>query len=1172
ATVTDKAGNESAPDTATATVGDTTAPNAPTVDTVTNTDTDNDGSADTTTITGKAEPDSVITVTDSNGNVIGETTTDTDGNYEVDVPVIADGDKVEITATDKAGNESDPTEVTGDTTAPDTPTAPTTYNDDAGATQSADSSAPVTDDTTPGIVVGTGLTDTPKLYVDGQKVAATYDAQSGTLTPDVPLAPGAYEFTYTLTDAAGNESDPSDALAVTINTERPTITVSDDVDDAAATNGVITFTLTPSEEITGLSEDDLTISNGSISSYTQNPDGTVTVVVIPDTGIEGEVRLSIAENAATAVSNGAGTQSAQHSQLIDTKAPGQGEGAEQVQPLINIAEAEDGLINNEELNSDTAPQVAGIQTLITLPSGTVEGDTVTLTITDDQGFETTVEHTVTATEEAAGTSRVTIPNDASGINKDGDYTVEVTVTDAAGNTSTASEEIQFTVDTTPPAEPTALPIVKDNVANDGSGNVLDPSEVIADGGKTNDNTPSITVPADQLEEGDIPQLVVDGEVVPATAVTNPDGSVTLTPETPLEDGNYKLSYNIKDAAGNISRDAPATTVDVDTTAPDAPQSAPVVTDNVANDGSGDVLEPSEVINDGDKSNDNTPSVTVPADQLTAGDTPQLVVDGVVVPANIVENADGSVTLTPTTPLNDGIHELSYNLKDSAGNVSGNAPTSTVDVDTVAPAAPTVTPNANNGSVTVSPSADAKDGDVITIKYTDEKTGIEQTLTLTKNPKTGQWVDGNTDDTVVIDPVTGEVFIPQDAVQDGSEVTATQTDAAGNVSVEATGIAGTDVGSAAQTHVTAVIIAADGDNDGDNDGYINAMEKGSATTTEVTVKLTNATIGETLTLTDGTTTYTKVIDTADVDAGSVTFTGIDIPADGETLTVKASITNDANGNVIATPTTSTATAIVDITAPAAPTVTPNQDNGSVTVAPSTDAKDGDVITITYKDEAGNLQKVTFTKSTESGLWGDGNTDDTVVIDPATGVVTIPQDAVQDGSEVTATQTDAAGNASNPVTGTAGNDVGSAAQTHVTAVIIAADGDNDGDNDGYINAMEKGSATTTEVTVKLTNATIGETLTLTDGTTTYTKVIDTADVDAGSVTFTGIAIPADGEILTVKASITNDANGNVIAAPTTGTATVIVDITAPTAPTVTPNANNGSVTVSPSADAKDGDVIT
>uniref|UniRef100_A5WEA9 Minor extracellular protease Epr GA-like domain-containing protein n=1 Tax=Psychrobacter sp. (strain PRwf-1) TaxID=349106 RepID=A5WEA9_PSYWF len=51
-------------------ITDTTAPNAPTVDTVTNSDTDNDGNADTTTITGKAEPDSVITVTDSNGIVM----------------------------------------------------------------------------------------------------------------------------------------------------------------------------------------------------------------------------------------------------------------------------------------------------------------------------------------------------------------------------------------------------------------------------------------------------------------------------------------------------------------------------------------------------------------------------------------------------------------------------------------------------------------------------------------------------------------------------------------------------------------------------------------------------------------------------------------------------------------------------------------------------------------------------------------------------------------------------------------------------------------------------------------------------------------------------------------------------------------------------------------------
>ncbi|MGP9507388.1 MULTISPECIES: hypothetical protein, partial [unclassified Psychrobacter] len=75
-----------------------------------------------------------------------------------------------------------------------------------------------------------------------------------------------------------------------------------------------------------------------------------------------------------------------------------------------------------------------------------------------------------------------------------------------------------------PTTPTDAPDVTDNVANDGSGEVLDPVETIADGGVTNDNTPSVTVPADQVANG-TPQLVIDGAVVPSTSVTNDDGSV-----------------------------------------------------------------------------------------------------------------------------------------------------------------------------------------------------------------------------------------------------------------------------------------------------------------------------------------------------------------------------------------------------------------------------------------------------------------------------------------------------------------------------------------------------------------------------------------------------------------------------------------------------------------------
>jgi hypothetical protein len=109
-----------------------------------------------------------------------------------------------------------------DTTPPSTPqTAPAGYLDNAGAITNAASTDSFTDDTTPGVMVGKNLTDTPALYVDGKKVAATYDAVTGTLTPNTPLAEGAHAITYTLTDAAGNESGKSPALNVTVDTTAP---------------------------------------------------------------------------------------------------------------------------------------------------------------------------------------------------------------------------------------------------------------------------------------------------------------------------------------------------------------------------------------------------------------------------------------------------------------------------------------------------------------------------------------------------------------------------------------------------------------------------------------------------------------------------------------------------------------------------------------------------------------------------------------------------------------------------------------------------------------------------------------------------------------------------------------------------------------------------------------
>ncbi|WP_442870287.1 Ig-like domain-containing protein, partial [Aerococcus sp. UMB9870] len=76
---------------------DTTAPSVPTINPVT---------SDDTQITGKAEPNSTVTVTFPDGTTASGTT-DADGNYVINIPSGEDlkgGETLPVTATDKDGN------------------------------------------------------------------------------------------------------------------------------------------------------------------------------------------------------------------------------------------------------------------------------------------------------------------------------------------------------------------------------------------------------------------------------------------------------------------------------------------------------------------------------------------------------------------------------------------------------------------------------------------------------------------------------------------------------------------------------------------------------------------------------------------------------------------------------------------------------------------------------------------------------------------------------------------------------------------------------------------------------------------------------------------------------------------------------------------------------------
>ncbi|WP_049424803.1 Ig-like domain-containing protein, partial [Staphylococcus warneri] len=119
-TATDKDGNESEP--ASTVVTDTTAPEAPTVNPVHKGD---------KTITGKAEPNSTVTITFPDGTTA-TGKTDEDGNYVIDIPAgenLKGGDHIGVTATDANGNTSPSTDGTvvddGKPVDPSQPTDPT---------------------------------------------------------------------------------------------------------------------------------------------------------------------------------------------------------------------------------------------------------------------------------------------------------------------------------------------------------------------------------------------------------------------------------------------------------------------------------------------------------------------------------------------------------------------------------------------------------------------------------------------------------------------------------------------------------------------------------------------------------------------------------------------------------------------------------------------------------------------------------------------------------------------------------------------------------------------------------------------------------------------------------------------------------------------------------------
>ncbi|NRG99025.1 LPXTG cell wall anchor domain-containing protein, partial [Streptococcus suis] len=580
---------------------DTTAPEAPVV---------NAPKEGDTTVTGKTEPGATVTVTFPDGSTA-TTTADEDGNYTVDVPAgveLKEGDKVTATATDKAGNVSEPTETT------------TTANP-----SDADENTPKTPAVTP-VEDTNNLTDDEKAKVKEEVEKSNPDLPTGT-TVEVGND-GTVTITYP--DGSVDTIPGTDTVTPNTDTTAPEAPV---VNAPKAGDTTVTGTTEPGATVT------VTFPDGSTATTTADENGNYTVDVPAGVELkEGDKVTATATDEAGNTSTPTESTTTANPSDADENTPN----TPAVTPVAdtnNLTDDEKAKVkeevekSNPDLPTGTTVEVGNDGTVtITYPDGSV--DTIPGTDTVTPNTDTTApevpavnapkagDTTVTGTTEPGATVTVTFPDGTevtTTADENGNYTVDVPAgvelkegdkvsakaTDEAGNTSDSTEKTVTAnpsdADENTPNTPAVTPVADtNNLTDDEKAKVKEEVE------KSNPNLPTGTT----VEVGN------DGTVT----ITYPDGSVDTIPGT-----------------DTVVSTTPTPQTDAEKNDLTNPTKTPVAdTNNLTDD------EKAKVKEEVEKSNPNLPT----------GTTVEVGNDGTVTityPDGSVDTIPGTDTVVTTTP-------------------------------------------------------------------------------------------------------------------------------------------------------------------------------------------------------------------------------------------------------------------------------------------------------------------------------------------------------------------------------------------------------------------------------------------------------------------------------------------------------------------------------------------
>ncbi|MET4997805.1 Ig-like domain-containing protein [Enterobacter hormaechei] len=565
----------------------------------------------TPTFSGTGQPGATIQVKDSSGSTIASTMVAKDGTWTVTLPTQADGEhtwsvvQIDGSKTTSAGS------ITVTVSTADTSVTLATTAGDNVINASEQAAGFTLSGTSKNLAQGTALTVT----LNGKTYSAEVGA-NGAWSVKVPaadaqaLGDGTWTVNVSGKDAAGNTVTGSQTIGV--DTAAPAISVDtiaqDNIINAAEHNQPLTLTGKTDAEAGQI----VTVTlNGKNHTATVGSDGTWSVTLsASEVQAMANGEHTLTANVSDKAGNGASTTA---DFTVDTAAP---------VVTINTVAGDDILNTSEQGQAQIISGQA---------NGAAAGDVVTVTVGGK---------TFTGVVQADGSWSVGVPASVIGALGEGSHSISVSVTDAAGNTGSATHGITLSGN---PPEFTLDPISQDNVLN-----ALEAMQPLSLSGTSN------------LPNGSAVTVTLNNVNYQAT-VENGSWSVQVPVSDVLDLANtlYTVSVSGTDSVGN-SGSAEANLL-VDTALPQV----------ILNTFAGDNL-----VNNAEAAVDQTLSGRVTG--AAAGDTVSVTVGGKSYTATVGSDLKWSVTIPSADLQAFGDGELTFSA--SVTNAHGNTGTGERDIN------------------------------------------------------------------------------------------------------------------------------------------------------------------------------------------------------------------------------------------------------------------------------------------------------------------------------------------------------------------------------------------------------------------------------------------------------------------------------------------------------------